>query len=373
MPIAIAQAAMELYQWASSQNFEGHDPHDILSSPMLKRVQSPIARLVLLQLGRRSAINLHTLLRVQHAENPKALALFLQGLIREKDAITPEWERNAKDIGRRLLRLMDKNGGWGYLFPWQSRTHFLPSGIPNIVTTSFVGTALAELFRIGPSEEILSAIKKSANYVLSTRSKNGDAFYYAQNDPQIVFNASLLGAEFLVNAKEILKDGSLNDTIRTSTKFVLDHQRPDGGWNYGLEKSQTWEDSFHTGFVICSLKRIGEALNDNSIISSAERGFHYYKETYLEPDYAIKYFPQKRFPIDAHALGQAMVTFTTFNDSTSARHIANWTIDHLRSPKGYFYYQRHRLFTNRIPYIRWSNAWIFRGFCEILSKEAENE
>ena len=36
----------------------------------------------------------------------------------------------------------------------------------------------------------------------------------------------------------------------------------------------------------------------------------------------------------------------------------------MRSPHGYFYYQRHRLFTNRIPYIRWSNAWIFRGLSE---------
>jgi len=41
-----------------------------------------------------------------------------------------------------------------------------------------------------------------------------------------------------------------------------------------------------------------------------------------------------------------------------AEQIVEWAIQNLQSPEGYFYYQRHRFHTNRIPYMRWSQAWM---------------
>jgi hypothetical protein len=29
--------------------------------------------------------------------------------------------------------------------------------------------------------------------------------------------------------------------------------------------------------------------------------------------------------------------------------------------KGYFYYNKEKYFTNRIPYMRWTQAWMFLG------------
>jgi hypothetical protein len=97
------------------------------------------------------------------------------------------------------------------------------------------------------------------------------------------------------------------------------------------------------------------------LAGSAQRGFEYYKKTFLQPDCAIRYFPGKRYPIDAHALGQAMLTFETFGDHETALQIAEWSIKNMRSSEGYFFYQKYRLFTNAIPYLRWSNAWMFLG------------
>ena len=31
----------------------------------------------------------------------------------------------------------------------------------------------------------------------------------------------------------------------------------------------------------------------------------------------------------------------------------------MQSPQGYFYYQKRRCYTNRISYMRWSQAWMF--------------
>jgi hypothetical protein len=33
---------------------------------------------------------------------------------------------------------------------------------------------------------------------------------------------------------------------------------------------------------------------------------------------------------------------------------------------GSFYYQRHRLWTNRVPYMRWGQAWMLRALAKLL-------
>jgi len=373
--ISSEQALRELFDWASARGFAGHDPHDLLSSPILSKIQNPPARLVALQIGRRSHFDLHTLFNVPKNENAKALALFLSGLLRAKSSATPNWEEQANLFGERLVSLMCDGGGWGYPFPWQSRTHFLPANTPNIVTTSFAGTSLIELYKVAPSHELREAIQQSAAYIESLQVLNSklntlnsaSAFGYAANDPQIVFNASLLGAEFLLKAGKLLSNSEYIQLARQAAWFVASNQQTDGGWKYGLEASQTWIDSFHTGFVIVSMKSIADTLGDERLAESARKGFEYYKANFVEPDYAIRYFPHSRYPIDSHALGQAMVTFCEFGDRETAQKIADWTIKNIRSPKGYFYYQRHRLFTNKIAYMRWSNAWIFRGLSSVVA------
>ena len=381
----IRKTVASLFAWAKEHDFAGHDPHDLLNAPLLGRVRSPLSRLIAVQVGRRSLVDLRTVLQVPKSENPKALALFLSGLLRARDAVTPDWLDQAVVLGERLISTMDEPGGWGYPFPWQSRTHFVPRDTPNIVTTAFAGNALIALHSIPELSSVApgiysrchTAIENACDYILRdiprTESPDGLAFGYSKDSPQIVFNASLLGAEFLLNAGPLLGREAYRDTARNAAQFVMKHQRDDGSWHYGLERSQTWTDSFHTGFLIVSLKTIADKLSDSEIDAAALRGFDYYRNTFIEPDYAVKYYHNRRYPIDAHALGQAMVTLCAFGDSDAADRVAEWAIEHMRSPQGYFYYQRHRLFTNRIAYMRWSNAWMFRGLSEVLRVKLEHK
>ncbi len=384
---SISEALSRLFAWAKEQDFRGHDPHDLLNSPLFTHARSSkntgegrrsradsFMRLIAVQLGRRSPIDVRSLLNVPRTENPKALALFLTGLLRAKGTATPNWETEAEALGARLIASLSAYGGWGYPFPWQSRTHFLPTGTPNIVTTSFAGNALIELYDEFPSAELKEAVQRASNYIVlyvprvlgvpDGGTANGIAFGYAENDPQIVFNASLLGAEFLLNAGKLLGIQEYVDLAEQAAMFVAAHQHADGAWQYGLEPSQTWIDSFHTGFVIVSMKHIADVLGAAELRTSANRGFEYYRRTFIDPDYAVKYYSDQRYPVDAHAIGQALVTLATFGDTDTAEHVAEWAIANMRSPKGYFYYQRHRLYTNRIAYMRWSNAWMFRGLSE---------
>ena len=49
-----------------------------------------------------------------------------------------------------------------------------------------------------------------------------------------------------------------------------------------------------------------------------------------------------------------------------AEQIANWAMENMRSSEGYFYYQRHRFHTNRIPYMRWSQAWMTYALARLI-------
>jgi len=142
--------------------------------------------------------------------------------------------------------------------------------------------ALIELDTIAPSPRLRDAIQRSAAYVTSLEVLNPKphtpypaiALGYAENDPQIVFNASLLGADFLLKAGKLLSNPKYIELARQAADFVASHQQADGSWVYGLEASQKWIDSFHTGFVIVSMKRIADALGDARIAESARKGLN---------------------------------------------------------------------------------------------------
>ncbi len=47
--------------------------------------------------------------------------------------------------------------------------------------------------------------------------------------------------------------------------------------------------------------------------------------------------------------------------------VLNWTIANMQDKKGYFYYQKYRFYKIKIPYIRWSQAWMFYALTTYLN------
>ena len=79
------------------------------------------------------------------------------------------------------------------------------------------------------------------------------------------------------------------------------------------------------------------------------------------------------YPIDIHAAAQLIVTlyrmdaFEKYDSLTNA--VLNFTITHMQDKKGYFYYQIGKLYTNKIPYMRRSQAWMFYALsCYLMYK-----
>jgi len=95
------------------------------------------------------------------------------------------------------------------------------------------------------------------------------------------------------------------------------------------------------------------------------------KAFWLE-DGCPKYYHNALYPIDIHCCAQGITTclkLAQYSEQSlpMAEKIASWTIENMQSEEGYFYYQKTRCYTNRIAYIRWSQAWMFYALSLYLS------
>ena len=79
----IQNSLIKLTNYCLSEEFKGYDPYDGLNSTLFQAMpfisQNRIARLVWIQLFKRSPLNLRAITGIKKDYNPKALGLFLSG------------------------------------------------------------------------------------------------------------------------------------------------------------------------------------------------------------------------------------------------------------------------------------------------------
>jgi hypothetical protein len=136
----------------------------------------------------------------------------------------------------------------------------------------------------------------------------------------------------------------------------------DYSWTYAEKRK--FIDSFHTGFNLVSLCKWMEYTGDNCWDNELKRAYNYYLDTFWLDNWCPKYYHNSLYPIDIHCSAQGIVTLLKMiayknNGIELAEKIAEWAIDNMQDKSGYFYYQKTRFYTNRIPYMRWSQAWMF--------------
>jgi hypothetical protein len=109
---------------------------------------------------------------------------------------------------------------------------------------------------------------------------------------------------------------------------------------------------------------------DHSFETHLTKGFEYYIKTFFTDEGIPKYYSNSVYPIDIHSPAQMIITLSKLgkfhNYRTLVDRVVFWTIDNMQSEKGYFYYQKNKYFTSKIPYLRWSQAWMFYALSEYL-------
>ncbi len=369
------RALSALADYCRAADWAGWDPYDGLNSRLFQAIpffRNKPCRLAFIQFMKRSPLNLRPVLGVPPGQNPKGVALFasaLTQLSRMGLAHLDEARSLVESLqGRRCPG--HEHACWGYHFDWQTRGALVPSTVPNIVCTTFVAHAFLDLYEATGHQPYLEIGHSAGRFITDELATDlpPDAFciQYYTVEKSSVHNASLLGAALLARLYGIHPDSRWLDYIHKAARFSLDRQRPDGSWPYGESPKQAWVDSFHTGYNLLALKGIGRRVEVRGLNESVTRGYAYYRRHFFREDGAVRYFHNQTYPVDAHAVGHAMLTLAEFSkgDPTALDQAAQcfaWATANLRSPRGYYYYQRRPLFTNRISYMRWSQAWMLTG------------
>lgn len=384
-PEPLKTTTLNLLSYCQSEHWSGWDPYDALNSrlfQLLPFLDHRVPRLVLIQAMKRSPINFRGLLLVPKTQNPKALALFLSALIRLEKLGLTDGEKIPELIEAiKSLRSPDTPYWcWGYSFPWQTRTLIVPRGAPNLVCTTFVANALLDAYEAGKGPECLEMARSAAAYIVNDLywSPGGGVASFSYPTPESqsrVHNANFLAAALLSRVyRHAGNDAPLKPALEVC-RYSLSRQQADGSWMYGEHATQQWIDNFHTGFNLCALADMAKYLGTDEFDAPARRGFDFYLNHFFEPDGAPRYFHNRTYPIDVHSAAQSIITLVRLkhlSESSLSLAIAvmDWSLRHLLDDEGYFYYQKTAHYTNRIAYMRWSQAWMLLALTSLLSHRA---
>ncbi len=379
----IQNSLIKLTDYCRSESFKGYDPYDGLNSTLFKAIPfvsgSRFARLAWIQLFKRSPLNFRKIAGVSKDYNPKGLGLFLSGYCNlYKKNYEPHYLNDIKFFSGQLLSLTNNawsGACWGYNFDWQARAFFQPKNTPTVVASTFIGNSLLDAYEITKEERLLKVARNVCDFIVKDLNRTYDdkgnfAFSYSPLDNKVVFNASLLGSRFLARVFSITREADLLEPAKKSVVFCCDHQRNDGSWSYGTSDFHQWIDNFHTGFNLECISDYIKYSGDNTFEPQLEKGFDYYINTFFTDEGVPKYYNNSIYPIDIHSPSQLIITLSRLGKFDEYRNLADkvteWTIDNMQSDKGYFYYQKNRYFSSKIPYMRWSQAWMFYALSEYL-------
>jgi len=382
MDSELRSAILKLLAFCQANDWAGYDPYDALNSRAFKALpflNSRIPRLILTQALKRSPFNIRPLLFIPKLQNAKGIALFLSAFVKLSNAGIANVQHLIPTMVDRLVALRSaavSYSCWGYSFPWQTRTIVVPAGAPNLVCTSFVANALLDAYEETKDLTCLSMAVSAAEYIVNELywSLDGGAAGFSYPQPGLhgeVHNANFLAAALLCRVyKHTGQTKLLGPALRVS-RFSAGKQHADGSWYYGEQPSQQWIDNFHTGYNLCALRSICKYAGTDEFDSCIRRGFEFYRTHFFREDGAVRYFHDRTYPIDIHAVAQSIITLVELQDLDSrniplANSVYRWAMNHMWDKRGFFYYRVQRFGRIRTPYMRWSLAWMFLAMSALL-------
>jgi len=380
----IHNSFISLKEFCEAEKFQGYDPYDGLNSklfqafPVLPKLR--FTRLVWIQFFKRSPFNFRKLVGIRKEVNPKAMGLFLSSYCQlYKADPKQEYLDKAKYFIEKINATVStgySGACWGYNFDWEARAFFQPKGTPTVVASVFVACALLDAYDITGDKTLLDTARSTCDFILKdlnrTYDKDGNfAFSYSAKDTSVVFNASLLGSRLLARVYYYTRENILKEEARKSVAFCCSHQQKNGAWAYGCYDFHQWIDNFHTGYNLECIYDYARFTGDISFQHCSDKGFEYYIKTFFTTEGVPRYYSSSTYPIDVHAPAQLVITLCKLNKVNQHRELLDkvlyWTIDNMQNSQGYFYYQINKYFSSKIPYMRWSQSWMFYALSTYLN------
>lgn len=371
-PTGISRGLARIRNWGEERAWSGYDPYDGLNSPLARALPFPIAKRALTQAVKLSPFNLRPLLGIEPSLSPKAVALVASGYTR----LAVAGDSSAREQAEQWLDWLVAQGrgawpglAWGYHFPVQTRIFGYERGTPNAIATSFAAQALLEGAELLGEERWLVAGREAARFFdseLSARAGEQVWFRYLPGEDELVHNANALVCAVLARGARLAGE-PLPERVASALEPTLAAQRPDGSWPYAEAPGHDWVDNFHTGYVLESLAEC--ARLDGELEDPLRRGLEFWESELFLPDGTPKYTPTDLYPIDAHCYAQAVETWLAVGRPDRASRAGALLVERMLDPAGFVHFQQRRLWTSRVPLIRWTTAPSFRALAGVLLAE----
>ncbi len=378
----VKSTALNLLAYCQQNDWAGYDPYDALNSEIIQRLpilDYRLPRLFFIQALKRLPLNLRGFLRIPKTQNPKALALFIQGLIKLHQMDLLQEDRVIAAIAARIRDLRSPGQSywcWGYSFPWQTRELLVPRGAPNLICTLFVADALLDLHAWQADNRYRDMAISTAKYIV-------EKLYWDRGESQVGFsypiphfysqvhNTNLLAAAFLCRVFDLTGDRDFLQPALNVAHFSASKQNRDGSWKYGEGSKQGWVDNFHTGYNLLALEAIIRYGGQDQFKAILQNGLQFYINNFFHEYCKPKYFHTQLYPIDIHCIAQSIITLVHFADRNIVKKeqllaIFNWSLENFFDQDGFFYYQVTPFYKNKIPYMRWGQAWMFYSLSRLL-------
>ena len=380
----IKKTTERLINIIEKEKYKGYDPYDTLNSWIPFPWLGKWGPLLAIQFQKRNPINIRPLLGIKKEINPKAFGLLLQAYsLLYKKTNKQEYLDKAHFFFNWLKNNYSKGYSgyaWGYNFPWANSAKYLEPFVPSAVVTGFVGKGIFEYYKITNDAKALEILKSSIDFLLNdlpqSKDRTGICISYTPIMKDSCYNASLLATDVIARVYSETKDEQYLKLIYSLLDFVVSKQKDDGRWNYSIDLETGKEDKqidFHQGFVLESIFDIinYSGIKDDKYNIAVKKGLEFYYQQQFFKDGWSKWRYPKVFPVEIHNQAQGIITFSKLSNYSEeyfpfAFKIAEWTINKMQGNKGYFYYQKHKYYCNKISYMRWSQAWMFLALTHLI-------
>jgi hypothetical protein len=368
----VYESICRLAGWLERNDYRGYDTFDGLNARYVRPLtfNNRFLLTVLQQGVRRFPINLRPLVGIAKSHSTKGMGFLARGFMRLHEATG---ETAWRDKAFYALRWLTENqcsgysgACWGNHFDYQSRTFYLPKGVPTVVWTALIGHAFLDAYDHFHDDRFLKVAVSSCEHILRDLATYADGdglcISYIPTMNKQVHNANTLGASLLARTYSHQRNEAYPALAEKAIRYTAQHQRSDGSWYYGEAPNLHWVDNFHTAYVLDCFKHYGESTGDGRFDQGLKKGYDYWKSTFFLADGTPKYYCQKTLPLDIQCSSQAIDTLVFFHDRDPealplALKVAQWTIEQMQDRTGYFYYRRYSHgIVNKTPTLHWGQA-----------------
>ncbi len=369
-----------LFNWVANSRYLGWDIYDGLNSPLLRGIKSHYLRVIVLQANKYCPINMRPLLKIGKGLDLKGMTLFAQAyaslyVMTGEERYLIEMQNAVEFIKEKSLRKLYGYDCWAsHYYPYTNiDKSTLSLETPDIIGTSQAVMALIKSYKITKSvteKEIASSAVQYLAEELFVEDDKMPFFRYTgtSEDPtHITLNASAQAIEAISAFQGLEYHDNLQSISEKAANMLLQTQRSDGAWAYSMYRNGSTKRvqlDFHHGYIIDGLLAyLPYSDNQESLCNCVIRASDYYQNVLFRDNGHSYYRYPLPYPIDVHNQAQGIITFSKLSHLNKryidvANKIALWTVKNMQGYSGYFYYQKWPIITNKIPHMRWGQAWM---------------